>query len=344
MPTIVPIADAGTGPLTRVTYAAYGSADIGAISQSQSYNSADIINLSTSESYGSLTVEGRTEFGSYSAIQIGTLSRISVPRAIDVLSGEGFLILVDVLAEELTGANLGSFAHTEINAKLTVDGNEVAIKSFGYQVPTGRLGSLLNVELAEPDATLIPAGADIRFELIVTIDGTEHSYLLMDGAKMQERSNTIAFSNQKPEDEVTFGALDVMTDKFSLAPRKPVIMFDPARVKYDDVSLDPKSAVRTEAGALIMPSLEPVYGLSMKQILKRAYTGVGGSGFIAGLGPGFLSSIGWASLINWGGATEQAGCGFTEVITNIPDYKVRRADFTIEGGWHDGAQPVVAFC
>ncbi len=68
--------------------------------------------------------------------------------AIEVAYGEGFLLLADLIQEEVSGTTLGSYAHTEINAKLTVDGDEVDITGFNYQVPTGRLGSILNVRLA----------------------------------------------------------------------------------------------------------------------------------------------------------------------------------------------------
>ncbi|MGB8509682.1 MAG: hypothetical protein WCD76_14950, partial [Pyrinomonadaceae bacterium] len=35
-------------------------------------------------------------------------------------------------------------------------------------------------------------------------------------------------------------------------------------------------------------------------------------------------------------------CGFSSVVTNLPDFRVARADFTLEGGFHGGASPLVA--
>jgi hypothetical protein len=42
------------------------------------------------------------------------------------------------------------------------------------------------------------------------------------------------------------------------------------------------------------------------------------------------------------GGPDQIGCGFSKVVTNIPDYKIKRVDFTLDSGWHDGATPGVA--
>ena len=83
---------------------------------------------------------------------------------IEVAEGEGFLILADLIQTEISGPTLGSYAHTEINARLTVNGAPVPITSFNYQVPTGKLGSLLNVRLQGKDVATVPNGADVDFE------------------------------------------------------------------------------------------------------------------------------------------------------------------------------------
>lgn len=230
----------------------------------------------------------------------------------------------------------------EINAELKVNGDVVSIKSFQYQRPTGKLGSILNVELTKDDPTLIPVGASIDFDLVFNLSGTEARYTLLSNGKLQDRDYTIAYESSnaggKSNNRVTFTTLDVISDKFSLAPRRPVTMYDPTRVKYDQVYTRSDQQIRDENFGRIVPIIEPVAGLTMKTVLKRAYTGAGGFGFMTSVPifPGalvpFLASPG----------TDAVGCGFDDVVTNIEDFRVRRADFTIESGWHDGAQPSVA--
>lgn len=267
--------------------------------------------------------------------------------SVNVTSIEGFLMLVDAIDADLSSDSLASAAHVEINARLKINDVVVPITSFGYQVPTGRLGSLLNVRLATKDATVVPNGAVIDFDLIVKVGVTDVVYPLMTDGKLQGRSVEISFrggNNAGPTDEITFSSLDVIADKFSLTPRRPVIQYDPIRVKYDDVNTrDVKNAMREESGALILPVLEPVRGLKMKQILKRAYTQAGGQGMMSPVGRSFSSSnTRWVSRgLLATGATNYRGMDFAQVITNIPDYPVKRADYTIEGGWHEGARACI---
>jgi hypothetical protein len=340
MSIIIPIDGAGTGPLLPVTYSSYSSAEIRVESRDPAYVSADVESEVPYEALLALSVEADRTIAALNAIQVAVVSQYPVFRSSNLVSGEGFLILADVLQQEFD--DLGALGSVDINAKLLVNNTEVFIKSFNFQVPTGRLGSLLNVVLADPNTAIVPAGASIDFSLVVTIGGNTFEKLLMSTGKLQERDYTISYKGGKtdgPQDEVTFGALDVLADRFTLAPRRSVVLYDPSRVKYDEVTTSSENAVRDERGGLIYPILEPVTGLTMKQILARAYT-LGGGLSMMTTGAGGYSS-GLAPLISNPG-TDQIGCGFTSVITNIPNYRVQRADFTLEAGWHDGATPCVA--
>lgn len=231
----------------------------------------------------------------------------------------------------------------EINAQLKVNGTEVPIQSFQYQVPTGKLGSILHVDLAKADPTQIPNGAAIEFNLLFNTGvGPIAVYTLLSNGKLQDRDYTISYQSSNaggiPRNKASFDALDVISDKFNLAPRRPVTMYDPYRVKYDQVYKRSDQQLRTETYGRIEPIIEPVAGLTMRAILNRAYTGSGGFGFITPAPPGTTYPPTWLG----GPTTDQLGCGFDAVITNIQDFNVRRADFTIEGGWHDGAGPSVA--
>lgn len=279
----------------------------------------------------------------YGSIDIATSHVVdTVNMSADIISGDSFMILADVLNEALSGPIRAGFGYEQVDAELKINGSVVEIKSFDYEVPSGKLGAILNVELAKADPTLVPAGASIEFNLIFTTDGSSTRYTLLKNGKLQGRDYTISFKGDKgggrPTDKVTFSALDIISDKFGLAPRRPVTMYDPSRVKYDQVYTRSDQQVRDQNYGRIVPQIEPVYGLTMMAVLNRAYTNSGGFGFmghVPDLPPALLALLTNAD-------SNQTGTGFDAVITNIPDYRVRRADFSLEAGWHDGAQPVVA--
>lgn len=344
MPTTLPIVESELGPSVDVLYRAIGSIDIVSGVKTTGLQSIDIKSQTNKPALQSIDVGRDTTRKSLSSISVDRFSLVKALQSIDIVNGDSFVILVDVLQEELAGPNLGSYGQVDINAQLLVNDVEVPIKSFSFNVPTGKLGSTLNCVLANPSVTTVPAGASIEFNLVVTLNGTPHYYNLMTDGKLQERSNSIKYKggqNDGSIDEVSFGATDVIADKFGLAPRRPVIMFDPSRVNIHEINTRQQDAIRQENGSVILPVVEPIVGLSMRQIISRAYTGSGGYGFITSFSPGYLAGTEWGSLMVQAG-TNQQGCGFDNIITNIPDYRVRRADFTIEGGWHNGAQPCLA--
>lgn len=340
MPIVIPVLGASDPPSSEVIYAARSSIRVGSEDADAGRSSVSVTSTAFRAGMASITPSATVPFGAYSSIRVGNGSRYPAYGSAEILSGDSFLILADLLSEDLSGPNLGSFGFAEIHAELEVNDVVVPIKSFQYQVPTGRLGSILNIRLAVPNVSAVPAGASVKFSLKVRVNGVQSTYVLLDNGKLQEREYQISYTggnNGGPQDEVSFSSLDVISDKFGLAPRRPVVMFDPYRVRYDQVQTRNDQAVRDEQGRPILPIVEPVAGLSMRTILRRAYTGAGGFAFITSA-PSYGN---WGTFLGTAG-TDQQGCGFTGIVTNITDYKVRRADFSIENGWHDGAQPTVA--
>lgn len=345
MPLTIPIIGGSEDGRVPVRYHSYGAIEVVSRDRTSAYSGLDVEGATRTSEIGAVDISGDSRHNIIQALEVVNKDKISKRiAALDISTGDSFLLLIDVIADAFSSETLAANGYLDINARLKINGSEVAIISFNYQEPPGKLGSLLNVRLADADVTLVPAGASITFDLVIeTADGPV-VYNLMSNAKLQERDYKIAYRggvNGGPVDEITFGAIDIIADKFSLAPRFPVTMYDPNRVKYDQVDVKIEDCAREyPSGAIIMPIIEPVFGLTMKQVLDRAYTARGA--FLGVLGVGYLaSSAGFLSQIIQT-STNQTGCGFSRVITNIVDYPVRRADWSIEGTWHDGAQPVVA--
>jgi hypothetical protein len=348
MPITTPIEGAGFGPIVARKYPVFGAVDVSTHTRTASMNGLEIEGLTKRASLNAAVIEKTRPRPILSGLQVINYTRTNVLQALEIMSGETLMILADIIASELSAASLALQAFVDINARLLIDDVEVPIKDFNFQKPTGRLGSALNVTLADPNYEIIEIGASIDFSIIVTVGATEHPYPLMVNSALSEDDFSIKYrggQNGGPIDSVTFGALDVTGDRFTKTPLRPVVMFDPSRVQRDNVLADPENAIRDEStGRVILPIIEPVTGLTMKKVLHRAYTSIGGS-YADRLSPIQRSQQSWGHMyvgdIVDGSSSAQAGCGFNTVITNIEDYRVRQAQFTIENGWHGGARPVV---
>lgn len=293
----------------------------------------------------SFRVNADTVWTSHESFTVGQIVIDESRTSFQVRASEGFMILADLVQSALEGGPVsGYYLPEDINVKVRVNGVEVDITAFDWEQSEDRLGGTLNVTLADPDRNLAPIGATVDMSFVVTNSlGVETEIPMLENTKLAGREYTIQWKGQGPGDEVTFTCVDIMEDRFGLAPRRNITMFDPEWVPMNDLIVTPKEAVRDEKGNPIFPILEPIRGLTMMQVLTRAYTGVSGGSLISHLSPSVLSLMARvAHLIGGGGDSYTTlGLGFSSVVTNIPNYRITRADFTIQGGWHDGAQPFV---
>jgi hypothetical protein len=272
-----------------------------------------------------------------------------VEGTIETIAGDSFLVMVDAVSEELATISRSAVARVEspityyqINAEFKVNNVVLPIKSFSYKVPTGKLGSILNVDLLHATPNAVPAGASVEFAFTFKVGTTPARFVLFTKGKLQERTYSLAYATDvaggKSANVLSVSIMDVISDKFGLSPRRPVTMYDPARIKYDEVFTRSDQQMRDSNHNPIQPIIEPIGGLSMMTVLQRAYSDVGGFGLMSTV-PGNLPPS--MSGIIGSYAADQKGCGFAGIVTNIQDFLVRRADFEIQGGWHDGAQPCV---
>ena len=314
MPLLAPIVEAGlpTAPTHTTRRAAIESLSVISTSRNEAQSSLNTAGKKRQSALNDLLVLNRIIRPVRQSFNLGIGSYGHSSNAFDITSGDSFVILADLLEASIAGTTVGFYGAVEINARLTVNGTEIPIQSFNYQAPTGKLGSLLNVKLLRPDDAQVPIGSSVTFELLVKTESGWASRTLIDNGKMSSRDYRMSFrsgANAGPNDELSIGSMDVISDKFGLTPKRPVVLYDPARVKYADIEVDPVSALREESNHIILPIVEAAPSLTMANILNRAY---------------------------------KKQLGFERVITNIQNYPVRRADFTIEGGWHEGAIPCVA--
>lgn len=304
---------------------------------------AALVNLPVVPSAGSIVVTGSTGGPFTIEFTADMGHRFISPLVIETLGLVGSVSAGVSITSP--GRPIGSFAGFEVNARLRINGQTVPISSFEYQEPRDRLGSILNVRLAIADPAQVPYGASIEFALLVKSRAgvvTEKKYI--ENGKLAGRDYRMSFSSGVsggPIDEVSFGSIDIVADKFTLSPRRPVVMFDPEKVNFRDVQLKPRDAIVDSRGKPILPVYENVGNLTMRKIIQRAYTNSGGHSLTTALSPTSVITMAALSAYLSSQPNDQVGLGFSSVFTNIPNYPVKRADFGIESGWHSGAEPVI---
>jgi hypothetical protein len=228
-----------------------------------------------------------------------------------------------------------------ITARLTniITGQVVKAAGFQYQAPPNRLGASIMVALSNPLDGGLPIGDALKFEVglgQMAIPPNWSWVTLLDEGRIAGRAAHTSFVRPKktgkgsPGDTLQVSALNTLADRWTLAPRRPVIMFDPAQINPQSLQISPQDCpIDLMSGQPILPVIESIGGLNLYQILSRAYT--------SNL-PFLRPSPSWADTLEVG-----AGCGFSQFVTNLPNFPVDRADFTLQSGWHGGASAAYSF-
>jgi hypothetical protein len=219
----------------------------------------------------------------------------------------GFVIVVDILPASMAQPE----AVQRFTVRLLVDGSEIPVAGYTYREPTGSLGASLSVELARPLLSQISSSSVFTFERGIW-NGEGWTWItLLSGGRLAGREYSVGFTPGQPvgapSDSLSFNSLNPLADRWHLAPRQPVTLYDSLKISLDELP-EAKNAIRGEEGSPILPVLESEPGLTLHQVFERAYV---------------------------------EGCGFASVVTNLPDFPVTRADFTLQGGFHAGIAPLV---
>lgn len=217
-----------------------------------------------------------------------------------------FTFFVDITSETLTSAlsnNLRSYS-----CGLVVDGEPVPILSARLDAPADRLGTELTVILAEPDAALVTASSLVDFLLMVKTSAGWESITILEGARLGGQGARYANESGLPADSVEISLIDVMADRWNRAPRSPITLYDPSVIDPPSAEQISSETIYTSGGARLVPEYQAISGLSLFSIFEAAYVD---------------------------------GCGFDHVISNIDDFPVEMAVFSLTGGYDQAVRPLI---
>jgi hypothetical protein len=267
--------------------------------------------------FGAVNLQGSTQLQAAASLNVGGgavnvtgSTTIRATARVDAAAEVSFAFVVSVHKPAATLAlakNARRFA-----VRLLVNGSPVPIKSATENAPADALGTELSVELARPVASQIPLDATIDFELGVWTGAGFAFEKLLTGGKLAGRSKRVVNTNNLPTDTVAVVFVDVIGDRWNLAPQANTFLYDPDTVDAPA----PTGAgfafaavgIRDESGVEISTVSTAAPGLNLLEVLRLAYV---------------------------------EGCGFSAVKTNIENFPVEQVAFTLSGGYDAGVRPLL---
>lgn len=279
------------------------------------------------------------QFAALAALTVGSRAdQVAALASLEVTGGTGTIVLVDVISAAAAGpaaapdgatlaggtgpgdggqgglgaggapdapdadsGGLGTAAVGlvyEARCQVVQQGSGVLLPvlSFKFDAEPGAMGSSLAVVLADPAAT-VNEDDRIRVRIGIQNAGATEWVKLVGGARIRETSIVTSYLG----DVVSFKAVNPMRDKWARSPRRPLVLFDPEQVTLVELTAQQQRDIVDADREVITPEFEPRESFDLQQLLEFVYV---------------------------------TKCGFSQVITNIPNFPLKRADFTLETTWH----------
>ena len=190
------------------------------------------------------------------------------------------------------------------SARVIADGVSIGIKSFTFTESAATAGIDASFTLwKQGDRATIEAANNFTFEIF---DGAQWREMFAAGRRTQNSFN-FGFADARPNDGAAFSTAAPAAEKLNRSPLRPETIFDPARVELNASEFE---TIFGDDGATYTQTLTPVAGLRLSDLLRMVLV---------------------------------ERCGFAGFTTNLPDWKIRRADFSMTGTYFDGIAGHIGF-
>ncbi|MDQ3649701.1 MAG: hypothetical protein M3458_05350 [Acidobacteriota bacterium] len=212
-----------------------------------------------------------------------------------------FVSILDTALATAQSANVRRF-----NARLTASGVDVPLRRATLSAPEGRLGTELSVVLARPDVAAVNLASQVSFEVGLWTGAAWQWVPAFTSGKLSSRRRRLANdTNGLPADTVELTINDATGDRFNRAPRVPTLLYDPLKV---DAPSAAALTIYTATGAQVVPTIIAISNMRLRDVLDYAFI---------------------------------TGCGFARVVTNIENFPVEQATFSLEGGYDAGVRSLL---
>ena len=195
--------------------------------------------------------------------------------------------------------------YQQVGARLKINGEIVPIISYDESVSSSGAGKSVSIGLARvEDKSLLTPDAEF---LIETFEASGDEAVLWDtvlSGRINSKTLTTANEGGKPADTVTFTTNS--TDRLQKSPERNLVVYDSSRSEVDASEFETVYDTYGRGYSIEMVAFSG--GLSLYALLDLVFV---------------------------------ERCGFDEVIKNLPDFPIRRADFSIFETYYDGIKPFI---
>lgn len=189
-------------------------------------------------------------------------------------------------------------------ARVAADGLDVPVKSFNYNESAATAGIDANFTLARQlDRARVEAADLFNFDLF---DGAEWRALFV-GGRRAASDFSFAFSDARASDSAGFSTAAPIAAKLDKSPPFPLTIYDAARVELEAADFE---TIYDTDGNPFAQQLKPVPDLTIAKLMQIVFV---------------------------------EKCGFAGFKTNLPNWKIRRADFSMTGSFLDGIAGHIGF-
>lgn len=268
--------------------------------------------------FGAADLEGSTALEAAAGLGVGAgavffegLTDLLATGLVASAEEVSFAFIVDVLNPAASAAYNAASNVRRFSVRLLVNGSAVPLRSATLNAPPDALGVELAAELARPVASQIPADAAINFQLGIWTGAAFAFENLLSGGRLAARSKRVRNTQGRPTDTLSVSFVDLIGDRWNLAPASNTIIYDPDKVERPATTSNRGGSnlyVRRADGTQVEEVATAVPDLKLYEVLRRAYV---------------------------------VGCGFDSVKTNLPNFEVEQVAFTLSGGYDAGVRPLL---
>jgi hypothetical protein len=265
--------------------------------------------------FGALGLEGSTlleidPLGETSAgFALAGATSLEINGQLDRAQDFGFTFFVDITGAAVTTALNKPSNIRRFTARLLSNGSPVPIIRASISAPPDTLGIELSVILARPDVSQISSTASIDLQLGIWAGGAWAWSTMFSQGRMSGRGAHYANQEGLPADSVEITFADIVGDRWNRAPRQPLHLYDPQKIDAPEPDAITRASVQNNLGGEVVDVYQAISGLSLFDVLDAAYV---------------------------------TGCGFDSYVTNIENFPVEEATFSLSGGYDAGVRPLLS--
>lgn len=200
-----------------------------------------------------------------------------------------------------------AFAKRYYSARLLDNlNNEINIISAVVEAPRNTIGKRVSINVAKKDLSLITAARTYTFQIGTreTPTGAITWQTIVQNGKLNSRNFALGQNGILPADSLSFGTIEPLKNRLNKFPLENIILYNSRRTSVEIAASD---VIRDVSGAMVTTNTVAINYMTVRDVLDYV----------------------------------RKKTGFSQVVTNIPNYEITRADFPITASYLQAISSII---